>query len=153
LHNADEHRRGDYDGRGALSQSGLVDWAKYFLEICIDQVTFMEKMLNLEGFKGRLKTLLIVEETNGQSGLKVAALLPLHYIAVSGPIERKEFKTMTGLPDRTAERLLKSLIDYRLLISETPRGKVSMGIPLKSLQFLFPNLWPEAEIKLASDGN
>lgn len=151
LHNADEHRQGDYDGRGALTQNGLVDWAKYFLEVCIDQVTFMEKMLNLEDFKDRLKTLLIVEETKGQTGLKTAALLPLHYIAVSGPIERKEFKTMTGLPDRTAERLLKSLIEYRLLISDTPRGKVSMGIPLRSLQFLFPNLWPEAEVKIARD--
>ena len=150
LHNADELRQGDYDGRGALTQKGLVGWVKYFLEICLDQVTFMEKMLDLQQFKVRLETLLIVEEAQGCSGLKVAALLPLHYIAVSGPIERKEFKTMTGLPERTAERLMKSLIEYRLLVSDTPRGKVSMGIPLKSLQFLFPSLWPEAEIRIAT---
>lgn len=149
LHNADELRQGDCDGRGALTQKGLVAWAKYFLEICIDQVTFMEKMLNLQEFKDRLETLLIVEEKKGKTGLKTAALLPLHYIAISGPIERKDFKTMTGLPGRTAERLMKSLIEYKLLVSDTPRGKVYMGVPLKSLQFLFPNLWPEAEINIA----
>lgn len=149
LHNADSLRMGDYDGRGALSQSGLVTWVRYFLGICIDQVIFMEKMLNLQDFKSRLETLLIVEEAKGKSGIKTAALLPLHYIAISGPIERGQFKSMTGLTERTADRLLKSLLDYKLLMSDTPRGDVYMGIPLESLQFLFPKLWPEAESSVA----
>lgn len=150
LHNADTLRQGDYDGRGALSQSGLIDWVKYFLTICIDQVTFMENMLNLKDFKDRLETLLIVEEKKGVSGIKLAALLPLHYIAVTGAIERGEFKTMCGLPERSAERLIKALLDYKLLLSDTPKGKVYMGVPLQSLQFLFPNLWPEAEQEINS---
>lgn len=149
LHNADELRQGDFDGRGALTQKGLVQWVKYFLNICIDQVSFMEKMLDLQDFKDRLETLLIVEEKKGKSGLKVAALIPLHYVAITGPIERGSFKTMTGLSERTSERLLKSLLDYKLLVSDTPRGPVYMGVPLKSLQFLFPNLWPEAEAKIS----
>jgi len=147
LHNADTLRQGDYDGRGALSQNGLIDWVKYFLNICIDQVSFMENMLNLKDFKDRLETLLIVEEKKGASGIKIAALLPLHYIAVTGAIERGEFKKMTGMPERSAERLLKALLDYKLLLSDTPKGKVYMGVPLQSLKFLFPNLWPEAEQK------
>lgn len=149
LHNADSLRMGDYDGRGALSQSGLVAWVRYFLGICIDQVDFMEKMLNLQDFKDRLETLLIVEEAKGKSGIKTAALLPLHYIAISGPIERGQFKSMTGLTERTADRLLKALLDYKLLASDTSRGDVYMGIPLESLQFLFPKLWPEAEASVA----
>lgn len=151
LHNADTLRQGDYDGRGALSQSGLIAWVKYFLSVCIDQVTFMEKMLNLQDFKDRLETLLIVEEKKGVSGLKMAALLPLHYIAITGAIERREFKAMSGLADRSAERLLKALLDYKLLLSDTPRGKVYMGVPLNSLQFLFPKLWPEAEAKIGEN--
>ena len=146
LHNADTLRQGDYDGRGTLSQRELIRWVKYFLTVCIDQVTFMEKMLNLQDFKDRLETLLIVEENKGISGLKMAALLPLHYIAITGAIERKEFKTMSGLAERSAERLLKALLDYKLLLSDSPRGKVYMGVPLNSLQFLFPNLWPEAGV-------
>jgi Fic family protein len=146
LHNADTLRQGNYDGRGALSQSALIDWCKYFLTICIDQVSFMEKMLNLGDFKDRLETLLIVEEKKGFSSLKMEALIPLHYIAITGPIERSEFKKMCGIPERSAERLLKALLDYELLLSDTPRGKVYMGVPLQSLKFLFPNLWPEAEV-------
>lgn len=149
LHNADSLRMGNYDGRGALSQGGLVAWVRYFLGICIDQVDFMDKMLNLQDFKSRLETLLIVEQAKGKSGIKTAALLPLHYIAISGPVERGQFKSMTGLTERTADRLLKALLDYKLLVSDSPRGDVYMGIPLESLQFLFPKLWPEAETSVA----
>lgn len=145
LHNADSLRQSDYDGRGALTEQGLVAWIRYFLGVCIDQINFMENMLNLADFKGRLETLLVVEEKKGVSGLRSEALLPLHYIAITGPIERGEFKKMTGMAERSAERLLKALLDYRLLRSDTLKGKVYMGIPLHSLQFLFPKLWPEAE--------
>lgn len=145
LHNADNLRQGDFDGRGALTEQGLVAWVRYFLGVCIDQVSFMETMLNLADFKGRLDTLLHVEEKKGIAGLKSEALIPLHYIAITGAIERGEFKKMTGMAERSAERLLKALLDYRLLQSDTPKGKVSIGVPLHSLRFLFPNLWPEAE--------
>lgn len=57
---------------------------------------------------------------------------------------------MCGLPERSAERLIKALLDYKLLLSDTPKGKVYMGVPLQSLQFLFPNLWPEAEQEINS---
>lgn len=150
LHNADDLRHGDYDGRGTLTQEGFVEWIHYFLTICIDQVTFMEKMLNLTEFKDRLETLLVVEETQGSSGLKKEALIPLHYIAITGAIERGEFKRMTGMTDRSADRLLKALLDYKLLLSDSPKGEVYMGIPLKSLRFLFPSLWPEAEARISN---
>ncbi|MEZ0288332.1 MAG: Fic family protein [Methylophilus sp.] len=146
LHNADNLKNGDYDGRGALTEQGLVEWIRYFLNVCIDQVTFMEGMLNLTDFKSRLETLLVVEENKGISGIKKAALNPLHYIAITGPMERGEFKKMTGMAERSADRLLKALLDYKLLLSDSARGDVYMGVPLHSMQFLFPRLWPEAEI-------
>jgi hypothetical protein len=52
---------------------------------------------------------------------------------------------MTGLATRTARRVLASLLDYGVLESATPRGAVHFAVPLKSLRFLFPRLWPEAE--------
>ncbi len=145
LGNADEPRLGDYDGRGALTEKGLIDFAKFFLELRIDQAVFMEQMLNLADFKDRLKALLAYESAKEKSEIRVEALTPLHYIAINGLLERGEFKAMTGLAPRTAERLLKALLDYGLLKSDTPKGRVYLGIPLESLRFLFPNLWPEAE--------
>jgi len=146
LIDADEHRQGDQDGRGALSEKGLVGFAEYFLDICIDQASFMEQMLNLTEFKDRLAALLAYESAKSGSDMRMEALIPLHYIAINGPIERGTFKVMTGLSIRVSERLLKSLLDFGLLRSQTPKGPVYLGVPFGSLRFLFPNLWPEAEV-------
>ncbi len=145
LINADEHRLGDYDGREALSEKGLISFAEYFFEVCIDQASFMEQMLNLTEFKDRLAALLAFESSKSGSDFRMEALIPLHYIAINGPLDRGSFKSMTGLSMRVAERLLKSLLDFGLLRSNSPKGPVYLGIPLGSLRFLFPNLWPEAE--------
>jgi Fic family protein len=47
LRAADEHRRGDLDGRGNLTQVGLVDWIDYTFDTCIDQVRFMRRLLDV----------------------------------------------------------------------------------------------------------
>ena len=52
---------------------------------------------------------------------------------------------MTGLSPRVARRVLASLLGYGVLQSSTPRAPVAFAVPLKSLRFLFPRLWPEAE--------
>ena len=52
---------------------------------------------------------------------------------------------MTGLPPRTARRVLSSLLDYGVLEAKTSRSAVTFAVPLKSLRFVFPRLWPEAE--------
>jgi len=79
----------------------------------------------------------------------VEALEALHYAAIAGPVERSRFLAMTGLSPRMARRVLASLLDYGVLQSPTPRAPVTFAIPLKSLRFLFPRLWPEAEADVA----
>lgn len=151
LSNADLPRRNDVDGRGALSQEELVGFAQYFLEVCLDQVRFMREQLALASIKDRLKTLLVeLEGKPWQMGseksiIKLDALEALHYVAVAGPIERLRFIAMTGLGERTGRRVLASLVDYGLLTAESHRASVEFAVPMKSLRFLFPNLWPEVE--------
>ncbi len=70
---------------------------------------------------------------------------PLHYVALTGPTERGSFIAMTGLPARTARRVLSSLLDYGLLNADSHVGPVSFNVPLRSLRWLFPRLWPEAD--------
>lgn len=151
LNNADMPRRNDLDGRGPLSQEELVKFAQYFLEICLDQVRFMRDRLELGALKDRLKALLAHLEArpwqlgSEKSLIKPEALEPLHYVAIAGPIERARFIAMTGLGERTGRRLLASLLDYGLLEAESTRAPVAFEVPLRSLRFLFPNLWLEAE--------
>lgn len=150
LANADMPRQGDLDGRGNLSESMLLAFIDYFLDICIDQVRFMTEMLNLSSIKDRIAACLAYETTRAGSAIKLEALEPLHYIFSAGEIERGMFKRMTGLPSRQADRCVKELLHRGLLISDTPKGAVRFGIPLHALRFYFPALWPEAEMDAAT---
>jgi Fic family protein len=152
LSNADATRRNDLDGRGSLSQEELVAFATYFLDVCLDQVRFMRERLDLVTLRERLKLMLLSLQDQPwdvgveKSVVKIDALEALHYVAMAGPIERARFVKMTGLADRTGRRVLASLLDFGVLTETSPRSPVSFGVPLRSLRFLFPNLWQEAEI-------
>ena len=152
LNNADMARRHDHDGRGPLSQEELVAFAAFFLEIALDQASFMAGRLDLIGLRERLADLLTWLAAHpwrmgGEKSLiRLEALEAVHYLAVAGPLARGRFMAMTGLPERTARRLLASLLDWGLLVSSSSRASVAFALPLASLRFLFPRLWPEAEV-------
>lgn len=146
LADADMPRKGDLDGRGNLSEQGLVAWIDYVLDICLDQVRFMGGVLDISAMERRIAACLIFEEETLRSGVRRESLRPLHYLFLSGgELERGEFKTMTGLGQRTAGSALAALLERGLLKSDTPQGKVRFGLPLHALRFYFPALWPEAE--------
>jgi Fic family protein len=151
LNNADLPRRNQLDGRGALSQEELVAFAGWFLDVCLDQARFMGRLLGLAELRSRIEDLLRFLEVHPwsvgreRSVIKPSAVEALHYVAIAGPIERSRFMAMTGLQLRTARRVLASLLDFGVLSSPSPRAPVSFGVPLASLRFLFPRLWPEAE--------
>ncbi|MGH7865629.1 MAG: Fic family protein, partial [Candidatus Binataceae bacterium] len=153
LNNADLPRRNDLDGRGRLSQEELVKFAQYFLEICLDQVRFMRDRLELGALKERLKAMLADLEArpwqigSEKSLIKPEALEPLHYVAITGSVDRSRFIGMTGLGERTGRRVLASLLDYGVLTADSTRAPVSFVVPQASLKFLFPNLWLEAEVE------
>lgn len=153
LGNADMPRMGDLDGRGNLSEQMLVQWTAFFIEVCLDQVRFMARMLSLQDMQDRLGAFLAHEEHVVKRGLRKEALRPLHYLfATHGEISRGDFASMTGLGDRTATTLISKLLDAGLLRSDTPKGHVRFSVPLNALRFLFPSLWPEAEADAAAGG-
>jgi hypothetical protein len=143
---ADAPRQGDLDGRGNLSEQGLVAWIDYVLDVCLDQVKFMSGLLDISAMERRIAACLAFEEESLRSGVRRESLRPLHYLFLTGgELERGEFKTMTGLGERTAVSALSALVRRGLLKSDTPQGKVRFGLPLHALRFYFPSLWPEAE--------
>ena len=48
MDHADSPRLGDLDGRGNLSQRALVEFMTWFLRVCLDQVTFMSGLFDLD---------------------------------------------------------------------------------------------------------
>ncbi|MGL4576938.1 MAG: Fic family protein [Burkholderiaceae bacterium] len=149
---ADAPRAGDLDGRGNLSQAGLVVFIQYVLDICIDQAQFMHKMLDVDGVLERIAACLAFESQRAGSAIKMEALRPLHYMFMAGELDRGDFAAMTGLKPRAASSVLKGLLARGLVISDSPKGKVRFGTPLHALRFYFPALWPEAEADAAMQG-
>ena len=54
LANCDLKRRNDLDGRGNLSEEALAEFTRFFLETCLDQVTFMESLMQPDGLRARV---------------------------------------------------------------------------------------------------
>ena len=143
---ADEHRAGDLDGRGNLSERALCDWIGYVLGHCLEQVRFMAALLGLETMKDRIAACLGFEENVVRQGVRTEALRALHYLfAIQGELDRADFKAMLGLGDRQATAQVSALLSRGLLVTDSPYGKLRFGVPQHALRFYFPGLWPEAQ--------
>jgi len=135
---ADMPRQGDLDGRGNLSLRALKEYVLWFLKVCLDQVQFMSGLFDLNELKQRLRTL--VERSNS---LKPQAATLLEEALMRGEFERGEIVRITGLPERTARRVLADVTELGLLASTTPKGPVSLRFPESALEELFPRLYPQ----------
>ncbi|MES2047808.1 MAG: Fic family protein [Pseudomonadota bacterium] len=144
---ADRDRQGDYDGRGVLTEKGLIEFIEFFMHICLDQVAFMNGMLDMGSFEARLAQMLAAESTKEETkALKVEAAAPLTYLSTIKSLERTKFKGMMGLASRTADRVLVDLFKLGIVTSRSPKGPVELALPLPLFRYLFPRLWPEAEV-------
>lgn len=150
---ADLGRRNDLDGRGNLSQEELVRFVSYFLDCCMDQVDFMLKLTAFDAFRARLRDLLLHLDANpwqiGSDRSVVKAeksWLALETVALLRPLSRAEFTQILGESESTGRRIVRTLLDFGIIESPSQRGDLSFALPLKSLRFLFPKLWPEADL-------
>lgn len=140
---ADHPRQGDLDGRGNLSEKMLWQWCQWFINIAQDQVSFMEKMLNLSQMRANIEALITFRASQDKA-IRKEAIAPLYHLYLAGPTKRGDFLQMTGLGERTARSLLSRLQETGLVTSNSHRAPVQLAFPLDSLQFLLPNLYPEA---------
>ena len=137
MDHADMPRQGDLDGRGNLSQRALIEFTSWFLKICVDQVAFMSSLFELDTLHRRVRLLVDRSDT-----LKSAAAPLLETALLRGEFERGEAARITGLPPRTARRVLGDVLADGLLASTTPKGPVSLRFPSHTLEVLFPRLYP-----------
>ncbi|WP_261405436.1 hypothetical protein [Chenggangzhangella methanolivorans] len=135
---ADTPRQGDLDGRGNLSQRALIEFTVWFLRVCLDQVVFMSGLFDLNALARRLR--LYVERSQN---LKPEAARMLEEALLRGEFDRGEAPRITGLPERSARRVLNDVVGEGLLASDTPKGPVSLRFPARALESLFPRLYPE----------
>jgi Fic family protein len=139
MDHADMPRQGDRDGRGNLSERALIAFVEWFLMVCLDQVRFMSSLFELDRLSDRIKV--YVER---DARLKPEATALLQQTMMRGEIDRGDVPSITGLPERTARRVLADVLETGLLTSDTPKGRLYLRFPSDTVEVLFPRLFPEA---------
>ncbi len=138
---ADLPRQGDLDGRGNLSLQSLVAFNDWFMRVCLDQIEFMESLFDLTKLQSRLRSLVVQLEDTKPEAAKL-----LEEALMRGEFPRGEAARISGLPERSARRVLSGLEGEGLLVSDTPKGPVHLRFPAKTHEILFPRLFlPETK--------
>lgn len=141
LANCDMPRRNDLDGRGHLSEEALAEFTRFFLETCIDQVSFMESLMQPERLRTRILLWCEEEVRIGKLPPKVGAILEA--ILYRGELPRGETGRVAGVGDRHARRIVASLVDAGVLTAESPRAPLRLAFPAALASRWMPGLFPE----------
>ncbi|MEH2500261.1 Fic family protein [Bradyrhizobium sp. AZCC 1678] len=139
LQAADEPRRGDLDGRGTLTEAGLAEFCRFFLEVCIDQIDFMRFLLNPSELMNRVEVW--ADEEVRAKRLPKGSWRLLREAILIGEFPRARAVELTGYQDRQARTVLGELVAKRLLVSDTPKGPVRLGFPSTVIERWFPGLY------------
>lgn len=141
LTECDLPRRNDLDGRGALSEEALVSFTRFFLETCIDQVTFMEGLMQPDRLRARI--LLWAEEEMRLKALPPKTGVILEAVLYRGELPRGEVAALLGLTPRHARRTVSQLLERGVLTSKGARDPLRLAFPATLAARWLPGLFPE----------
>jgi Fic family protein len=134
-------RRNDLDGRGALSEEELANFTAFFLETCIDQVAFMEGLVEPDRLRTRI--LMWAEEEARLDRLPSKAGSVLEAILFRGELPRGEVARLLDATDRHARRIVAALTAAGFVASDGARGPLRLAFPAALASRWMPGLFPE----------
>jgi Fic family protein len=131
----------DLDGRGHLSEDSLAAFSQFFLETCLDQVRFMESVVEPNRLRTRIS--IWVEEEIRLGDLPPKAGRILEAVLYRGHLPRGEVADVLGSSDRHARRVVASLTERGIITSESPRAPFHIAFPATLASRWMPGLFPE----------
>ena len=141
LADCDMGRRNDLDGRGNLSEEALGRFTEFFLTTCIDQINFMEEIVQPNRLRDRI--LMWTEEEIRAGKLPPKSRQVLEAILYRGQLTRGEIVGLLGTSERHARRITLTLVDHEVLTSESTRAPLRLTFPAKLASRWMPGLFPE----------
>lgn len=137
----DQSRRNDLDGRGNLSEESLAEFTRFFLEKCIDQIVFMERLMQPDQLRARI--LLWAEEEIRLDRLPSKSNSILEAALYRGDIPRADSANIVGTGERQARRIVSALLERGVLTSESTRAPLRLAFPATLASRWMPGLFPE----------
>jgi Fic family protein len=141
LTQCDLPRRNDLDGRGTLSEEALAAFTRFFLETCIDQVTFMESLMQPDRLRTRI--LLWAEEETRLNLVPPKAGAVLEALLYRGELPRGDVAGLLDLTPRHARRIVSDLLKRGVLTSKGTRDPLLLAFPASLASRWMPGLFPE----------
>lgn len=147
LAGADNVQQGALDGRGPLTEKGLLVFCEYMLDTAIDQTKYTSSLLNLVDLRKRIDAYVQARNDFRVSGvteeLKPVASVILHTAFIQGEIERSQALELCAMPERSARRLLSQLKRDGLLSETSSKSPLRWQIPEHAEPWYFPELAPQ----------
>ena len=135
-------RRNDFDGRGNLSEEELAKFVHFFLKQCVDQVDFMESLMQPKRLRDRIR--IWAEEEVRAGELPPKAIQILDAILYRGEIERGELpELLGGVTPRHARRVSSSLLSKGVFTAAGPRSPLRLAFPAVLAGRWMPKLFPD----------
>jgi Fic family protein len=144
LANCDLPRRNDLDGRGTLSEEALAEFTRFFLGICIDQVNFMESLVQPDRLRTRI--LMWAEEEIRLGFLPPKSGSILEAVLYRGELPRGDADTVVGTGERQARRIVSALIEKGVLVSDSSRAPLRLAFPAVLASRWMPGLFPDKPV-------
>jgi Fic family protein len=141
LANCDQTRRNDLDGRGTLSEEALAEFTQFFLKVCIDQVDFMEGLVQPDRLRARILVWAEEEIRLGQLPPKSGNILEA--VLYRGELPRGDADAVVGTGERQARRIVSALLDKEVLASASPRAPLRLAFPAILASRWMPGLFPD----------
>lgn len=144
LANADAPRQGARDGRGLLTEKGLMVFCDYMLDTAMDQVSYISELLDLTKMRQRIENYVRARNDDRVAGisasLKSTASLILSTAFQQGEIDRAQALELCAMPERSARRVLSQLKSEGLLSETSSKSPLRWEIPEHAEPWYFPNL-------------
>jgi Fic family protein len=137
----DATRRNDLDGRGNLSEEALAAFTDFFLRTCIDQVTFMEALMQPDRLRARI--LLWAEEEIRLNTLPPKSGNILEAVLYRGELPRGDAAGAVGAGERHARRIVAALMERGVLTADSARAPLRLVFPAALAARWMPGLFPE----------
>lgn len=134
---ADQDRQGDLDGRGTLSERGLVEFCEFFLSTMLDQMDFMLGILKLDSVISRYARLMH-EVFPKKSELCLRIIKELWTF---GETPRGKICEITGMSERASRAILSELESKGFVKSDSLKTPVHINISADISEQIFPNLF------------
>lgn len=141
LADCDLSRRNDLDGRGTLSEEALVNFTRFFLTVCLDQVKFMEGLVQPDRLRARILNWAEEEIRLGALPPKSGAILEA--LLYRGALPRGEIPALLGVGERQARRVVAVLADLEVIVSESSRAPIRLAFPAALASRWLPGLFPD----------